>query len=181
MNESLKGVVREGHQDERLVGLVQLLDLGNVQYVIADLHRVDEMSHSSGFRHRRTRRSPSSPRRLPTRHKGARACSPLAPYLAHQPACLAPTVCPPNTADQLRSGAPVRPAGGGTGRHLSSQYGCRPELRQLHPLVRWRPTATLLTRRDTSSPSAVLPSRWHDGGSDTDTTRWQGVFLPGHR
>src|SRR5512147_2981320 len=41
-----------------------------------------------------------------------------------------------NTADQLRSGAPVRLADGGTGRHLSSQYGCRPELRQLHPLVR---------------------------------------------
>ena len=47
---------------------------------------------------------------------------------------------PPNTADQLRSGAPVRLAGGGTGRHLSLQYGCRPELRQLHPLV--RPLAT---------------------------------------
>ena len=45
-----------------------------------------------------------------------------------------------NTADQLRSGAPVRLAGGGTGRHLSLQYGCRPELRQLHPLVRWPST-----------------------------------------
>jgi hypothetical protein len=43
---------------------------------------------------------------------------------------------PSNTADQLRSGAPVHPAGGGTGRHLSLPYGCRPELRQLHPLVR---------------------------------------------
>src|SRR5512147_2005565 len=42
-----------------------------------------------------------------------------------------PPECPPNTADQLRSGAPVRLAGGGTGRHLSLQYGCRPELRQL--------------------------------------------------
>jgi hypothetical protein len=41
-----------------------------------------------------------------------------------------------NTADQLRSGAPVRLACGGTGRHLSLQYGCRPDLRQLHPLVR---------------------------------------------
>ena len=43
---------------------------------------------------------------------------------------------PPNTADQLRSGAPVRLAVGGRGRHLSSSYGCRSELRQLHPLVR---------------------------------------------
>ena len=42
----------------------------------------------------------------------------------------------PNTRDQLRSGAPVRLAGGGTGRHLSLQYGCRPELRQLHRVVR---------------------------------------------
>src|SRR5512139_2765485 len=42
----------------------------------------------------------------------------------------------PNTADQLRSGAPVHPAGGGTGRHLVLPFGCRPELRQLHPLVR---------------------------------------------
>jgi hypothetical protein len=42
---------------------------------------------------------------------------------------------PSNTADQLRSGAPVRLAGGGTGRHLSLPNGCRPELRQLHPLV----------------------------------------------
>jgi hypothetical protein len=47
---------------------------------------------------------------------------------------------PPNTADQLRSGAPVRLAGGGTGRHLAPPFGCRPELRQLHPLVRWRHT-----------------------------------------
>src|SRR4030042_1085076 len=49
--------------------------------------------------------------------------------------CWTPT-CRPNTADQLRSGAPVGLAGGGTGRHLSLPYGCRPELRQLHPLVR---------------------------------------------
>jgi hypothetical protein len=49
-----------------------------------------------------------------------------------------PASCRSNTADQLRSGAPVRLARGGTGRHLSVPYGCRPELRQLHPLVRWR-------------------------------------------
>ena len=33
---------------------------------------------------------------------------------------------PPNTADQLRSGAPVHLAGGGRGRHLSSPYGVPP-------------------------------------------------------
>ena len=60
--------------------------------------------------------------------------------LKRSPPCCprSPRHCRPNTADQLRSGAPVRLAGGGTGRHLSLQYGCRPELRQLHPLVRWR-------------------------------------------
>jgi hypothetical protein len=46
-----------------------------------------------------------------------------------------PASCRSNTADQLRSGAPVRLARGGTGRHLSVPYGCRPVLRQLHPLV----------------------------------------------
>jgi hypothetical protein len=50
--------------------------------------------------------------------------------------CVFHTAGPPNTADKLRSGAPVQVAGGGTGRHLSLAYGCRPELRQLHPLVR---------------------------------------------
>ncbi len=60
--------------------------------------------------------------------------------------------CRPNTADQLRSGAPVRLAGGGTGRHLSLQYGCRPELRQLHPLV----------RRPRSTPCALVDRRARD-------------------
>jgi hypothetical protein len=55
-----------------------------------------------------------------------------------------------NTADQLRSGAPVRPAGGGTGRHLVLPFGCRPELRQLHPLVRQSPP--------TPHPWPCLPS-----------------------
>ncbi len=58
-----------------------------------------------------------------------RPCGPSVPA-PHHPRCL------PNTADQLRSGAPVPPAGGGTGRHLSLPFGCRPELRLLHPLVR---------------------------------------------
>jgi hypothetical protein len=57
----------------------------------------------------------------------------------------------PNTADQLRSGAPVNLASGGTGRHLSLPYGCRPELRQLHPLVRPRGFAGL---QSLTQPSA---------------------------
>jgi hypothetical protein len=74
--------------------------------------------------------------------------APVDDYLARHRFVLAHSAPPrtlsrrSNTADQLRSGAPVRHAGGGTGRHLSSQYGCRPELRQLHPLVRRRPSST---------------------------------------
>jgi len=44
-------------------------------------------------------------------------------------------VCPSNTGDKLRSGAHSRLARAGTWRHLSSPYGCRHELRQLHRLV----------------------------------------------
>jgi len=44
---------------------------------------------------------------------------------------------PPNTADQLQSGAPSdSPARAQA--HLRLQYGCRAELRQLHPLARRR-------------------------------------------
>ena len=46
--------------------------------------------------------------------------------------------CPSNAADQLRSGAFVYLRRGRTRRRLCLQYGCRPELRQLHPLVGWR-------------------------------------------
>ena len=61
---------------------------------------------------------------------------------------------PPITADQLRSGAPVHLAGGGTGRHLVLQFGCRHELRQLHPLVRRHPSLAAVAAR---GASAFLP------------------------
>jgi hypothetical protein len=60
---------------------------------------------------------------------------------------------PSNTADQLRSGAPARLAGGGTGRHLSLPFGCRPGLRQLHPLV-GRPAQSTSSAMDLTSTSA---------------------------
>jgi hypothetical protein len=53
------------------------------------------------------------------------------------------SVGPPNTGDKLRSGARAHPSRAGTGRHLSSPFGCRPELRQLHPLVGRRPPSRL--------------------------------------
>jgi hypothetical protein len=91
---------------------------------------------------------------------------------AAQPHRLGRTPGPPNTADQLRSGAPVRPCRGRTGRHLSLQYGCRPWLRQLHPLVRRRRTSYALTEytrsciltRDGQVPAMarVVPPR-HQG------------------
>jgi hypothetical protein len=64
---------------------------------------------------------------------------------------------PPNTGDKLPSGAPVHVAGGGAGRHLVLPFGCRPELRQLHPLdphagplMAGRPLGGEYTRRDCS-------------------------------
>ena len=42
---------------------------------------------------------------------------------------------------------PIRPAGGGAGRPLSLPYGCRPELRQLHSLVRPHPYTANGTKR----------------------------------
>ncbi len=54
---------------------------------------------------------------------------------------------PSNTGDKLRSGASRRGAAERTGRHLSLPYGCRPELRQLHPLV-----------RRSGDPSAIVAS-----------------------
>ena len=72
-----------------------------------------------------------------------------------------------NTADQLRSGAPVRLAGGGTGRHLSLPYGCRPELRQLHRVVRQpRPTS-----RIPDSPCGQL--RIRPGFDAAQRAEWQ--------
>jgi len=76
----------------------------------------------------------------------------------------APAARPSNTADQLRSGAPAQPAGGGTGRHLSLPFGCRPELRQLHPLVGPHPTwpryfaAAVCTTIPTCARSCVAQS-----------------------
>ena len=76
-----------------------------------------------------------------------------------------PTPSPSNTADQLRSGAPVHPGGGGTGRHLSLPFGCRPELRQLHPLVRQpralrsQPSRHRTARRMNCVPWPVGPQR----------------------
>ena len=70
----------------------------------------------------------------------------------------------PNTPDQLRSGAPVQGGGGGTGRHLVCSSGCRPELRQLHPVVR------LLHPQGLAVGSAVVSWRarrrlWRNCGS----------------
>ena len=53
---------------------------------------------------------------------------------------------------QLRSGASRREAAERTWRHLSLPYGCRHELRQLHPLVRRRRSLHLTSRSSLSSP-----------------------------
>jgi hypothetical protein len=79
-------------------------------------------------------------------------------WLSHSLRSLSPS--PQNTADQLRSGAPVRPAGGGTGRHLSLQYGCRPELRQLHPLVRRRRSLGLGLGRLSGTGGVLWPDEF---------------------
>ena len=53
------------------------------------------------------------------------------------PSCIpAPSLdVKPDIANQLRSGAPVHLADAGPGRHLSFQYGCRPDIRFLGGLV----------------------------------------------
>jgi hypothetical protein len=78
--------------------------------------------------------------------------------------------CLSNTADQLRSGAPVQLADGGTGRHLSSPYGCRPELRQLHPLV------GPLTSREPNAPDKPYSEAQQD--DEPDGVRQPGPTLP---
>jgi len=94
--------------------------------------RIHRPPHSSTWRLKCTRTA---------RTRRVRRVASLSPGLPH---CVPrhPRSSPHNTADQLRSGAPVHPAGGGTGRHLRSPFGCRPELRQLHPLVRRRSHTT---------------------------------------
>jgi hypothetical protein len=89
---------------------------------------------------------------------------------------------PSKTADQLRSGAPVRPLRGGTGRHLSLPYGCRPELRQLHPLVRWRRRSSRHARLGPRSISHAAPD---DGSANPkvshgDAEEAIGVRSDGH-
>ena len=67
--------------------------------------------------------------------------------------------CQSNTRDQLRSGDPARLPGGGTGRHLVLPFGCRPELRQLHRVVRRPVIPGLPCRQQRHRPSAAtLPS-----------------------
>jgi hypothetical protein len=136
-------------------------------------HRESTRLHSTAHSRDATKAFTSPPTRTIFTPRGSRAHSPQPTRPRRRPRTQRPGlahVLPlrkwPNTADQLRSGAHVHPAGGGTGRHLSSPYGCRPELRQLHPLVGWPRALPLVPFCrpcvDGSVPAShSTPPRWY--------------------